>query len=424
MNNSPLRPIRHGFSVDQEVHIPPSKSYSNRALIAAALADGVSLLVHPSMSDDTKVLTEGLKQFGVKIRDIPEGLEVTGCGGNVNAPTREIFLGNAGTAMRFLTSFATLAQGETMLNGDARMRQRPLNDLLESLRSAGIKCSGNNGCPPVKITGGNFSGGPIDMKADISSQFVSSILLAAPYAKHPLLLRLHGNTRSLPYIDMTLHVMRSFGAKVESLDASTFTVSNTDRYIGHTFEIEGDASSATYFWAAAAITGGRVVITNLSTESLQGDLKFLKTLSDMGCHVRHDEHSIEVQGGTLYGIEVDMNDLPDCVPTLAVLAAFAGSPTTILNVGHLRYKETNRLTALATELTKIGARVEVFEDGLTIHPQQLHGAIIETYNDHRIAMSFAVAGLRIPGIEIMNPMCVSKSFPNFWDEFSKLEQKE
>lgn len=424
MNDTLLRAIQPGRCVGKELHLPPSKSYTNRALIAAALADGATTLVHPSQSDDTNILVRALKQFGIEIQQTSDRLEIKGSGGIFNAPAKEIHLGNAGTAIRFLTSFAALAKGETTLTGNEQMQKRPISDLLESLHSAGIKCSGSNGCPPVKITGGNFSGGRIDMKAEISSQFVSSILLTAPYGKHPLLLRLNGKTSSLPYIGMTLHVMRSFGANAESLDPATYTVSNTDRYIGHEFEIEGDASSATYFWAAAAITKSAVVTRNLSTESLQGDVKFLKILSEMGCHIRSDEQSIEVRGGILFGIEVDMNELPDCVPALAVMAVFAEGPTTIRNVAHLRFKETNRLTAIAKELTNIGAKVELFEDGLTIHPGKLQGAVIETYNDHRIAMSFAVAGLRIPGIQITNPACVSKSFPNFWDEFSTLENKE
>ncbi len=220
---------------------------------------------------------------------------------------------------------------------------------------------------------------------------------------------------------MSLHTMRSFGGEVEVIDQFNYRVNNQQKYIGHEFHIEADASSASYFFAAGTIAGGKVVIPNLAADSLQGDLQFLSVLSDMGCHIVRKDNCIEIHGSRLRGIEVDMNMMPDCVPTLAVLACFAVGPTTISNVAHLEHKETNRLKALASELQKIGAKVELYEDGLTIHPQPLHGAEIETYNDHRIAMSFAVAGLKVEGISIKNPSCVSKSFPSFWDEFAKLE---
>jgi 3-phosphoshikimate 1-carboxyvinyltransferase len=222
---------------------------------------------------------------------------------------------------------------------------------------------------------------------------------------------------------MTAHVMRSFGASVDNVSSSVFTVENSARYIGRSFAVEGDASSATYFFAAAAVTGGTVSVKNLPSESLQGDLRFLGLLHEMGCTVVRNEDSIEVRGGKLFGIEASMNDIPDCVPTLAVIAAFAKGTTTIQNIGHLRHKETDRLLAIAAELRKLGAGVELFDDGIAIHPRALHGAEIETYNDHRIAMSFAVAGLAVPGIRITNPSCVSKSFPDFWDAFALLERK-
>ncbi len=418
------RCIRTVGPVDARVALPASKSYTNRALIVAALADGESTIVNVSKSDDTRYLISGLAAFGVQIKQRRDAVIVDGSAGNLVAPAKEVFVGNAGTAMRFLTTLAALASGETLLTGDEQMQKRPLGDLLECLRLAGIKCSGENGYPPVKIRGGNFLGGAIDLKGEVSSQFVSSILLSAPYAKHPVVLRVKGQLPSLPYIDMTMHVMRAFGASVEALDARAYTVNNRERYIGRRFQIEPDASAATYFMAAAAITHGRVFISRMPTDSLQGDVKFLNILTDMGCSFRQTSSGVEVQGAKLYGIEVDMNGLPDCVPTLAALALFAEGPTTIQNVRQLRFKETDRLSALAGEITKLGARVELFDDGLTIHPGALRGAVIETYNDHRIAMSFAVAGLRIPGVSIANPSCVSKSFPEFWDEFKKLETGE
>jgi 3-phosphoshikimate 1-carboxyvinyltransferase len=424
MSRETIRKITPVGTIDAVVRVPPSKSYTNRALIVTALADGASKLVDASNSDDSEYLIRALRQFGVTIERNHDGVGVQGTSGKISAPSEEVFVGNAGTAMRFLTTFASLAEGISIVTGDEQMQRRPLGDLLEALHAAGIKSSSNNGCPPVKIHGGNFTGGRVDIRGSVSSQFVSSILLSSPYAKHPVTLCVQKKLISLPYVDMTLQVMRSFGAKVDAFDSSVFAVSNADRYVGQTFRIEGDATCATYFLAAAAILQGRAVISNLSGDSLQGDLKFLPVLAEMGCRITHHGESVELQGGKLFGVEVDMNEMPDCVPTLAVIAAFAKGPTTILNIAHLRFKETDRIRALAKELSKIGAQVDVFDEGITIHPGNLRGATIETYNDHRMAMSFAVAGLRIAGIGIENPTCVSKSFPNFWEVFGKIENKD
>lgn len=424
MSDSSIRTIQTVPCVDVEIDVPPSKSYTNRALIVASLAEGTSILNNPSQADDVKLLISALEKFGVKINCSKNQLEVHGTSGTLQAPAEKIYVGNAGTTMRFLTTFACLAPGTTILYGNEDMHKRPIKDLLDALRSSGIQCSSDNGYPPVTITGSQFKGGKIDIDASISSQYVSSILLSAPYARQPVHLHIKGKLSSMPYVDMSIHVMRYFGAEVEILDESNYYVNNNQRYIAQKFTVEGDASAATYFFAAAAISGGRVIINNLTPESLQGDAKFTKILEEMGCRITQSKENIEVQGSKLKGIEVDMNSMPDCVPMLAVIAAFAQGPTTILNVNQLIYKETDRLKALCNELTRIGAKVERHDDGLTIYPRPLHGAVIETYNDHRIAMSFAIAGLRVDGIAIKNPSCVSKSFPNFWDEFQKLENKK
>jgi 3-phosphoshikimate 1-carboxyvinyltransferase len=416
-----IRPVR---SIDLQMEMPPSKSYTNRALIAASLAEGPSMLVRPSKSEDSMLLVRALRQFGVTIDEQPGRFAVAGTGGELLVPPGEIDVGNAGTAMRFLTTFASIVRGETVITGDENMRRRTLQGLLDALKAAGVRTTSQAGFPPVKIHGGSFAGGSVGIDAAVSSQFISSILLSSPYAKHPVALHARGKISSLPYVTMTLHVMRSFGAGVDTAEFSHFRVDNTQKYIGQEFTIEGDASAATYFLASAAITGGHVVIANLSTESLQGDIRFLGLLGEMGCRIAKRDDAIELHGGRLRGIEVDMNEIPDSVPALAVVAAFAEGPTSIIDVEHLKHKETNRLAALATELTRLGARVDLHEDGLTIHPKPLKGAAIETYNDHRMAMSFAVAGLRVTGISITNPGCVGKSFPTFWDEFEKLEQKE
>ncbi|MFI5253572.1 MAG: 3-phosphoshikimate 1-carboxyvinyltransferase [Bacteroidota bacterium] len=421
MLQNEIRSIKTVERVDAEITVPPSKSYMNRALIAASLAEDQSTIINPSESDDSNYLLNALKEFGVKIWKNDSQLHIVGTNGKPNVPAKELFIGNAGTAIRFLSSFAGIPAGITTLTGDDDMKRRPMNDLLDALRTAGVKSSSANGYPPLKIHGGKFIGGDIPLKANISSQFVSSILLSAPYARHPTNLQVHGKLSSLPYVDMSLQVMRTFGGKVDFIEPSTYYIYNSERYIGQEYTIEGDASSASYFFAAAAITKGTVRIKNLSSESLQGDIKFLDILSQMGCKITKGEDFIEVRGADLLGVEVDMNEIPDCVPTASIVAAFAQNATTITNIPQLKYKETNRLKAISTELTKLGAKVELYEDSVIIHPRPLKGVTIDTYNDHRLAMSFAIAGLRVPKIQITNPSCVSKSFPRFWDEFAKLE---
>jgi 3-phosphoshikimate 1-carboxyvinyltransferase len=421
---SDQRTIEKVSKPDVVVDVPPSKSYTNRALIISALASGVSELLNPSTSDDSLILTAALRQFGVQFHKKQNTLQVFGTGGNINTPDREVYLGNAGTALRFLATFASLAPGATLLTGDDRMKERPIGDLLKALLISGIRCLNDKGYPPITIYGGQFEGGTIPLDATISSQFLSSLLLSSPYAERPVRIRVHGTISSRPYISMTMHAMREFGARVELHDESEFTIDNTARYTGRSFRIEPDATSASYFFAAAAVTGGRVRVNHLSIDTLQGDIKFLDVLSEMGCMVITHPDQIEVQGGRLQGVDVDMNAMPDCVPTLAVVAAFADGPTRITNVAHLRHKETDRFVAIRNELTKIGATVAFENDGIIITPGHLTGATIETYHDHRMAMSFAVAGLGIGGVHIQNPSCVSKSFPDFWNEFTKLEHQD
>lgn len=418
------RMIRPFNDVQCVINLPPSKSYTNRALIAAALASGPSLITNPSTSDDSAYLISALREFGVKMDVSPRCIELEGTNGIFSAPEKELFVGNAGTTLRFLTSFASLAIGTTLITGDAMMRQRPVEHLLESLRGTGVRCTSRDGYPPIVIHGGTFSGGTIEMNGSVSSQFVSSLLLSSPYAAHPVHLSIKGALRSRPYIDMTIHVMRSFGALVDQPGDAGYVVSNSNRYVGTNFTVEADAASATYFAAAAAVTGGKITLANLPQESLQGDVRFFELLSRMGCQVQREEKGIAILGGRLAGITADMNDIPDCVPALAVVALFADGPTELLNVGHLRFKETDRVQALGAGLTRLGAKVDIGAENILIVPGTPGGQTIETYDDHRMAMSFAVAGLRIPGVIIENAGCVSKSFPNFWAEFTKLEQSE
>ncbi len=413
-----IKPVEN---INAVVRVPTSKSITNRALIAAALANGVSEIVDFSTADDCQLMIKALGKFGVKIEEIGNKLIVTGTGGKIKAPDADVFVGNAGTTMRFLAGLAALADGSTIIYGDDRMNVRPIGDLTTALEQFGIRTETNNGYPPVKIYGGKLKGGLVRIDASKSSQFVSSILLVAPYATKDVDLLLSDIVASKPYLDITTEVMQLFGADVQE-KTNGYHINGSKRYQPATFIIEGDYSSASYFFAAAAVTGGKVTVQNLNHPSKQGDARFLDVLQKMGCTVIKDVSAIAVVGSPkLSGITIDMNEIPDMVSTLAVIALFAKGKTKIVNVAHLRFKESDRLYALATEMRKLGAEVTEFDDGLEIVPKGKYiGVEIETYNDHRIAMSFAIAGLKIPGIKIFNPVCVKKSFPNFWDEFEKI----
>ena len=409
--------------IDAVVEAPPSKSYTQRALIIAALAKGKSVIKNTLFSDDTLYMISALKQFGVKIEKKGNNLVVQGTNGNLKPPKNKIFVGNAGTAMRFIASLASLINGETIITGDKRMQQRPIQDLLNALQQLGVKSESDNNCPPVKIYGGTFNGGSVKLKGGISSQYLSSILMCAPYAKKNVIINIIGNLTSRPYIDITLDIMKNFGVYVKNLNYKKFVIKCSKKYTAKNYRIEGDASNASYFFAAAAVTKGRIMVKNINPNSKQGDIKFVDILKKMGCGVRKGKDFIEVRGSSLKSIDINMNNMPDIVPTLAVTSLFADSTTIIRNVPNLRLKESDRLKALAFELRKIGANVEEMQDGLKIKRKRLQKAIIETYNDHRMAMSFAVAGLAINGIRIKNPACIDKSFPDFWRKFNEMYKK-
>lgn len=412
--------IKTKKAINAVIEAPPSKSYTQRALLISALANGKSIIKNPLFSDDTDYMIYALGQFGVRIDKKQNDLAVYGTNGKLASPKNKVFVGNAGTAMRFLTTLASLSQGESTITGDKRMQQRPIQDLLDGLQQLGVKSESNNGLPPVKVYGGNFNGGNIKLKGRTSSQYLSSILMCAPYAKKNVEISIDGDLASKPYADITLGIMKSFGASVKNREHKKFIIKNNIKYKPKIYKVEGDASSASYFFAAAAITKGRVRVNNINPNSKQGDIKFADLLKNMGCSIKKGRDFIEVKGNRLKSISADMNQMPDIVPTLAVTSVFADSTTIIRNVPNLRFKETDRLRALAIELRKIGANIEELHDGLKIKRRRLKKAIIETYNDHRIAMSFAVAGLVINGIRIKNPACVNKSFPDFWERFNEL----
>ena len=416
-----IQPVRR--PIDAVARIPGSKSIANRALLIAALADGPSTLDGMLLSDDTRYMAEALVQLGLDVRldDERERAEVTGGGGTFPAREADLFVGNAGTAMRFLVAALTLGQGEFLIDGVERMRKRPIGDLLEALEQLGAYVASEHGtdCPPVRVQASGLPGGRCTMPGNRSSQFFSALLMAAPYARDGVEITVEGDLVSKPYMTMTAAVMRDFGVAAE-LDTETwqrFRVAPGQRYTGRPYRIEPDASNASYFFAAAAVTGGRVRVEGLGTRSTQGDLQFVRALERMGASVTIGEDATEVTGppdGALRGIEVDMNAISDTAQTLAAIAPFAEGPTTIRGIHHARLKETDRVAAVATELRKLGQEVEEHEDGLTIHPAPVTPAEIETYDDHRMAMSFAITGLRADGVTILDPGCVAKTFPTFF----------
>jgi 3-phosphoshikimate 1-carboxyvinyltransferase len=406
---------------------PGSKSITNRALVCAALADGPSTLTGALDSDDTRVMLAALRELGIESeeREQRQTLVVQGADGRVPALEAELFCANSGTTIRFLTALATLGHGAYRLDGVARMRERPIGDLLRALTQMGATAVSENGddCPPVVVHANGLPGGTANLRGDISSQFLSGLLMAAPCARSAIALNIEGPLVSQPYIRMTLAVMKTFGvAVVAANDLRHFQIDAPQPYVACEYSIEPDASAASYFWAAAAVTGGEVTVDGLTSDSLQGDVAFLNCLEAMGCEIRRGHDSTTLVGRQLRGIDVDMNAISDTVQTLSVVALFAEGETTIRNVAHIRHKETDRLSAAATELRKLGADVIEHEDGLTIHPAQRRSATIDTYNDHRMAMSFAIAGLKIPGVRIDDPRCVDKTYPKFFEDLESLRR--
>jgi 3-phosphoshikimate 1-carboxyvinyltransferase len=407
------------------VRPPGSKSITNRALVCAALADGVSTLRGALDSEDTRVMIEGLGRLGIEVEshDARRKLVVHGSGGKIPAVEAELFCANSGTTIRFLTAMVTLGHGAFRLDGVARMRERPIADLIAALVQLGanVRSERENGCPPVVVHANGVPGGAATVRGDISSQFLSGLLLTAPGASDAVELHIAGTLVSRPYVLMTLAVMRSFGVEVSTgSELGSFRIPAPKLYRACDYAVEPDASAASYFWAAAAVTGGEVTVEGLSARSLQGDIAFVDCLEQMGCELHRGADEITVVGGKLHGVDVDMNAISDTVQTLAVVALFAEGPTTIRNVGHIRHKETDRIGALAIELRKLGAKVDERLDGLTIHPGLLKPATIDTYHDHRMAMSFALAGLRQPGVRINDPSCTAKTYPKFFDDLHKI----
>jgi len=414
--------------VDQTVRLPGSKSLTNRALLLAALSDGISEIDGVLLADDTELMSAALAKLGAAVRldRCEKRAVVRGRGGHWPADEADLFCGNAGTTMRFLTAACCLGYGSYRLDGVPRMRARPLGGLIAALRDLGadIRCEDDEGRCPLVVHAKGLRGGTARFRGPESSQFVSALLMAAPRASGDVLIDVEGTLPSEPFVRMTLSVMDCFGAVAATDRMAKFVVPGGQTYRACRYEVEPDATAASYFFAAAALTGGRVTVQGLGTSSCQGDWAFVDVLERLGCRVDRRPDSTTVWGpslGNLRGLDVDLNAMPDVAQTLAVLAAFAEGPTTIRGLGSLRVKETDRLAALAAELGRMRVETDAWEDGITIRPQRPPvAARIETYNDHRMAMSFALAGLRVEGIQIANPGCVSKTFPGFFEAWERL----
>ncbi len=430
-----IKPLRR--SPCATIRVPGSKSITNRALVLASIVSkSLDCEIHGALrSEDTEVMIDCLRRLGYRVDVNWEDnghILVNSGDADMEHPIREadLFVANSGTTMRFLTALA--ARGCTLvgehylryrLDGVPRMRERPIEDLLAALRQLNVRAysENGNGCPPIVIESRGLQGGTVRIRGDISSQFLSGLLMVAPEAAEDLTIQVEGPLVSRPYVDMTLAMMRRIGQyEIDTPTPDVFHVHRWFTYGMEPYTVEPDASGASYFFGAAAITAGSVEVPGLNRSSLQGDVHFVDLLQQMGNTVAWGKDCLTVKGGRLHGIDVDMNAISDTVMTLAAVACFAEGPTTIRNVAHIRHKETDRLAALATELRKVGAEVEEFADGLKITPRPLHGAVIDTYNDHRMAMSMALIGLKVPGIVIRNPGCVSKTYPRFFDDLEKL----
>ncbi len=410
--------------VDSHVQLPGSKSITNRALVAASLAEGTSRLLGPLRADDSEAMVDSLQRLGVSVGWRGEDLEIEGVAGRFPVEEASLDARGSGTTGRFLTAAGTLASGTVTISGSARLRQRPVGGLVQALNSLGaaVEVSGDEGSFPVTVHGPALDGGGTIVDSSISSQFVSAILLAAPCAREDTILELTGQVISRPYIDQTLEVMRAFGAEADWDGPTTLTVSSGG-YQAQVFQVEGDASAAVYPLVAAALCGGRVTAGPIASDSIQADLAVLEVLQSMGAHVTRFEDRIELRGNptNLAGAKADMNAAPDGALAVAVAGVFAAGSTSLTNLGSLRVKESDRLTALREELSKLGAVVETGPEQISVSGNRLHPAVIDAHDDHRIGMALSLAGLRIPGVELEKPQVVEKTWPKFFEMLRDLQ---
>jgi len=408
--------------IQASVKVPGSKSYTNRALVVAALANGVTIISGASDANDTRILIKLLDRLGVEIIERGGVIEVRGNGGSFEEFNGALNVEDAGTVMRFLTALCCLVPGEITIGGSDRMNQRPIKELVSGLKKLGaeITYTENDGFPPIKINGGSINGGPVHINGSVSSQFISALLMITPLLARDTEVHITGDQVSEPYIDMTVSVMKQFGVSPDKSE-KYYSISANQQYQSCKFQVEGDASSASYLFAIAALSQSRIEVTNLSGKSLQSDVRFADILEKMGCKVDRSSSSITVTGGKeLKAVKVNMQDMPDTAQTLAVLAAFAKGGTTISGLKTLQHKESKRITVLEKELSKMGVKCEAGSDYIKITGGNPKGAVIETYNDHRMAMAFAVAGVKVQGMVIEAPQVVKKSFPSFWETLKSI----
>ncbi|WP_114765331.1 3-phosphoshikimate 1-carboxyvinyltransferase [Vibrio rhodolitus] len=424
MESLTLQPIN---KVDGEVNLPGSKSVSNRALLLAALAKGTTRLTNLLDSDDIRHMLNALTKLGVNYTLSADKTvcEVEGLGGAFHSSQAlELFLGNAGTAMRPLAAALCLGEGEFVLTGEPRMKERPIGHLVDALRQAGaqIEYLENENFPPLKIIGSGLNGGTVEIDGSISSQFLTAFLMSAPLAQDDVTIKIVGDLVSKPYIDITLHIMAQFGVEVENRNYQEFAIKAGQQYVAPgDFLVEGDASSASYFLAAAAIKGGEIKVTGIGKNSIQGDIQFADALEKMGAEIEWGDDYVISRVGQLKAVDLDFNHIPDAAMTIATTALFAQGTTAIRNVYNWRVKETDRLAAMATELRKVGAEVEEGHDYIIVTPPaQLKHAAIDTYDDHRMAMCFSLVALSDTPVTINDPKCTSKTFPDYFEKLESL----
>lgn len=405
--------------VDRVWRIPGSKSITNRALVLAALADGTTRLEGVLESDDTRHMQEALLELGIEVRVLsPTTLEIEGGRRRLQAPNKPLFVGNSGTTVRFLTALACLVDGPVTLVGDEAMAKRPIQDLVEGLRQLGVSIDCASGCPPLTIHGGKLPGGRLRMRGDRSSQYFSALLLASALSDNDTDLEIEGELVSRPYVEITRRMVAAFGGNIE-VTGSGFFWKGGGSYRGHDYSIEPDASSASYAFALAAATNSRIQVPGLGPLAMQGDYGFVDVLTQVGARVEKGRDATTVVGGGgLAGVDVDMFNISDTVMTLAALAPLASGPTTIRNVANIRIKETDRLAATVAELRRLGQDVTEGPDWLRVQPRPLEPALVQSYKDHRMAMSFAILGTARAGISIEEPACVAKTYPGFWRDLA------
>lgn len=406
------------------VTIPGSKSISHRMLICAALSRGVSTVANVLQSEDLHLTRNALVCMGAGITEDEDAvLTIQGVNGRPAPHEQDIYLGNSGTSMRLLAGIAALGRTPYRLTGDRRMQERPMGELLDALTMMRVHASSQSGdgTPPVIIQGGDRQGGAVTLDCSQSSQYLSSLLMMGALLDKGLSITLPGPAVSAPYIDLTMDIMAKFNVSARRLDETHYEVPGGQTYASGTFAVEPDLSNAGYFWAVGAVTGRRIKVAHLNQNSLQGDIRLLDIFQKMGCRVSFEEDGIAVSGEGLSAVDVDMSDIPDVVPTLAAVACFAEGTTRVRNIAHLRQKECDRITAVVSQLRKLGVDAREGEDWLSVTgTTRMHGAQIETFNDHRIAMAFGVIGLMVEGVVIENESCVGKSFPGFWDVMEEL----